>query len=181
MLIDDLCCVLAVHNEEKYLPYSLQSISDLGCKVVVVLDRCSDSSETIVNHCLSNAEIFCKQRSEWSYSCAEAKRVGCEIAKKMGAKIILMSDADVIIDVHAVKKGLELISVFGCVAFGYKQYSLFGSVFLRIVDEIQNLFNNVSHKLGVHPLKSGIYLVRAENAMQPIVTDAKPRAQKRLI
>lgn len=161
---DKLFCVLAIHNEEKYLPYSLQPLLELGCRIVVVLDRCSDSSELIIRRKLPHAIIFAKQHSTWNYYGAETKKTGCDIAKRMGAKLILISDADVILDVDAVKRALKLTLTYPCVVFSYRQYSLFGSVFHRIIDEIHNMFSKLVHEIGTQPVRYGIYIIRAENS-----------------
>jgi len=145
----NLVCVLAVHNEEKYLPYSLGSLRELGCLVVVVLDRCVDSSEKLVRRHLRNVEVVFKRDTLWRNPCAEAKWLGCEVAKELGANLILMSDADVLLDVEAIQKAKCVLESSGyeIVVFPYKQYSLYGSFLSRVSNQIQNLFGFVSRKL----------------------------------
>lgn len=161
---EKIVCVLVVHNEENYLPYSIPSLVELGCKVVVILDRCNDSSEGYIRTYLRNSSIFIKVESKWDNSLAEAKSVGCDIAKILGADLILMSDADIELDVDEVKKAIRLTSDFPILVLTYKDYSLFGSAFFRIIDEAHNLFGRIVRKLGIQPVRFGIYIVRAENA-----------------
>lgn len=68
---------LPVHNEEKYLPYSLGSLVDAPIdELVVVLDRCSDHSKEIVERFKNEwstfpVEIYEKSWHRWRYK-AEA-------------------------------------------------------------------------------------------------------------
>jgi|YelNatPaOPRAMG01_1025707.scaffolds.fasta_scaffold72835_2 hypothetical protein len=39
---------MAIHNEEKYLPYSLKPLLSTNFEIIFVLDRCTDSSEKII-------------------------------------------------------------------------------------------------------------------------------------
>jgi len=158
-----LVCVLAVYNEENYLPYSLGPLRKLGCLVVVVLDRCVDSSEKLVRRHLRNIELVFKDGNCWGNACAEAKSLGCDVAKKLGADLILMVDADVLLDVEALQKGKRILesSKYDIVVLPYKQYSLYGSFLSKILNQIQNLFGFVSRKLKIQPVRSGIYVGKA--------------------
>ena len=159
-----LVCVLAVHNEEAYLPYSLGPLGELGCLVVVVLDRCVDASEKLVKRHLRNVELVFKDSGCWKNSCAEAKSLGCDVAKKFGADLILMTDADVLLDVEAVQKAKCTLesSDYQVVVLPYGQYSLFGSFMSRVSNEAQNLFASLTRKLKIHPVRFGIYLGKAD-------------------
>jgi len=158
-----LVCVLAVHNEEKYLPYSLGPLGELGCLVVVVLDRCVDASEKLVRRHLRNVELVFKDGNCWRNPCAEAKSLGCDVAKKLGADLILMADADVLLDVEAVQKAKRVSesSRYEIVVLPYRQYSLYGSFLSRILNQVQNLFGFVSRKLKIQPVRFGVYLGKA--------------------
>lgn len=152
---------MPVHNEELFLPYSLPSLKELNCKVVIVLDRCSDSSEYIIKHYLSNAIVHVKQQFDRRFSMSESKNIGCKIARQNGAKTILISDADIVLDVEAVKKALSLVSS-SFVVLAYKQYSLFGSAFSHIVDELHNFYCIVVRKFKIHPVRTGIFVGLAD-------------------
>ena len=158
-----LVCVLAVHNEENYLPYSLAAINELDNQIVVVLDRCTDSSEKLIRRHVKNANVVLKERGSWKNPCAEAKSLGCDLAKELGADMILVTDADVLLDINAVQKTKSLLasSNHQIVALPYRQYSLYGSPISRILNEIQNLFGFVNRKLKIHPVRFGIYVGRA--------------------
>lgn len=161
-MLDSLCCVLAVHNEERFLPYSVGALNELGCKVVVVLDRCSDSSERIVKASLVNTFVYIKQKSGCRFSMSESKNIGCEIARQNGAELLLISDADVILDVGAVKRALNYLASSCFVVLAYREYSLFGSAFYRFIDELHNLFSAFVRKFRVHPVRAGIFVGLAE-------------------
>jgi len=158
-----LVCVLAVHNEENYLPYSLMPIKELNSQTVVVLDRCVDSSEKLVRRHIENAELVFKEDSHWKNPCAEAKSLGCNVAKKLGADLILVTDADVLLDVKAVQKARTLLqsSDYQIIALPYRAYSLYGSFMSRILNEIQNLFAFVGRRLQIHPGRFGVYVGKA--------------------
>jgi glycosyltransferase involved in cell wall biosynthesis len=46
--MESVSCVMAIHNEEKYLPYSLKPLLSTNFEIIFVLDRCTDSSEKII-------------------------------------------------------------------------------------------------------------------------------------
>jgi glycosyltransferase involved in cell wall biosynthesis len=46
--MEDINCVISVHNEEKYLPYSLKPLLLTDFEIIFVLARCTDSSEKII-------------------------------------------------------------------------------------------------------------------------------------
>ena len=159
-----LVCVLAVHNEEDYLPYSLPSIRELDSQVVVVLDRCVDSSEKIIRRHIKNTHFVLKQSSCWKDSCSEAKSLGCNVARELGANLILITDADVLLDVNAVQKAQTILSSSDCqlVVLPYWQYSLYGSFLSKLANKIQNLFARINRKMKIHPVRFGIYVGKAD-------------------
>jgi len=69
----------------------------------------------------------------------------------------LVSDADVILDAEAVKKALSLVSS-SFVVLAYNQYSLYGSAFSRVIDELHNLFCVATRKFGIHPVRAGVFV-----------------------
>jgi len=160
-----LFCVLAVHNEQKYLPYTLESLKKLDCPVVVVLDRCLDSSENLIKRHIQKVKFVFKDVSHWKNSCAEAKSLGCDIAKKLGANLILITDADISLDVEAIQKAKRILesSKYDIIVLPYKQYSLYGSFMSRISNQIQNLFTSINRKLRMQPIRFGIYIGKANS------------------
>jgi len=160
-----LVCVLAVHNEEEYLPYSLGPLRELGCLVVAVLDRCVDSSGKLIKRYVENVEVVFKETASWKNSyAAEAKNLGCDVAKELGADMILMTDADVLLDVDAVQKARSILASSNnqIVVLPYWQYSLFASPISRILNGIQNLFASINRKLKIHPVCFGVYVGEAD-------------------
>jgi glycosyltransferase involved in cell wall biosynthesis len=98
---------MAIYNEEKFLPYSLPPVADsFFDEVVVVLDRCTDNSERMVKGVMDTRFVlFNKSGQDWKYPCAESKNTGCTLAN---GELLMISDADVILDVDAVKRAIEL-------------------------------------------------------------------------
>jgi len=71
--------VMPVHNEEKYLPYSLASL--LRCPIdelVIVLDRCTDRSTIITERFAKiapyNVKLIQKNSRKWKYQSAKVLR-----------------------------------------------------------------------------------------------------------
>lgn len=159
-----LFCVLVMHNEEKFLPYSIPSLLELGCMVVVVLDRCTDSSEAFIRQHLKKVDFVFKDSVCWVNSCAEAKQLGCARAKELGADYILVSDADIMLDTIALQKAVSILesSDYQIIVLSYWQYSLFGSLFNRIANKTQNLFALVTRRFGFHPVRFGLYIGKAD-------------------
>jgi len=161
-------CVVAVHNEEKFLPYSLLNITDaVFDDVIFVLDRCTDDSEKLVKGVMDKRFVlYHKNRQDWKEACAESKNVGCSLA--MG-ELLMISDADVILDIGAVKEAIELVAKkeIDAVVFTYRQYSLFGTILSRIKDEWINLLWMLIRKSGFQPIRSGIYMIKKELAVIP--------------
>jgi glycosyltransferase involved in cell wall biosynthesis len=60
-------CVMAIHNEEKYLPYSLAALLQTNFELIFVLDRCIDSSEKIIRKFKvkrKNSRVVYKSKAE---------------------------------------------------------------------------------------------------------------------
>lgn len=85
--------IMPVHNEEEYLPLSLQSLKMADIKdLVVVIDRCTDNSEDIVKKEFPKAKIIKKQLCKWNNSYAENLQLGYKCSK---GDIICIHDADI--------------------------------------------------------------------------------------
>ena len=77
--------VLLVHNEQKYLPYSLNSLTEANLdELIIVLDRCTDKSEEIIRHFQPNykIKIFRKDWAYWNNPIAEVAEFGFSKATK---------------------------------------------------------------------------------------------------
>jgi glycosyltransferase involved in cell wall biosynthesis len=155
-------CMMTVCNEEKYLPYSLPVLTcNVFDELVVVLDRCTDSSEQLIRE-YADARIVTKHVMLGEHPLAEAKAYGC--AQAYG-RYVMVTDADIILDVGAVAEASQLLDAkpdVNIVCFTYRNYSLFGGVFSRVKDEWINLFGKVVRHLKLQPLRTGIYLMRRD-------------------
>jgi len=91
--------VLLVHNDERYLPYSLGSLLAAPLdELVIVLDRCADKSEKIVRTFKPkySAKILIKDWNEWKNPIAETANFGFSQAN---GDIVYALQADVYHDI----------------------------------------------------------------------------------
>lgn len=89
----DVSLIMAVHNEEKYLPRSLPPLVKSNIKeFIVILDKCTDNSENIVKRYVPNAKIIKKNKQKWRNSYAENLQIGFNIAE---CNLICIHDADI--------------------------------------------------------------------------------------
>lgn len=117
--------VIAIHNEEKYLPYCLASLWNAPVdEFIFVLDRCTDGSENIVKKFAAhhpNCKILYKTEKMWLQPVVEAFDFGAEHAT---GDYVFMVPADVIMDLKVFDEahlcGKPLM-------FRYYNYALFGS------------------------------------------------------
>lgn len=91
--------VMPVHNEQDYLPYSLASLKDMEInELVIVLDRCTDQSEHIVNNFSKYpnfpVRIFRKNLKKWKH----IAEVWHYTISRATNKIVYPLGADVIAD-----------------------------------------------------------------------------------
>jgi cellulose synthase/poly-beta-1,6-N-acetylglucosamine synthase-like glycosyltransferase len=171
---------MAIYNEEKFLPYSLPNIVDpVFNELVFVFDRCTDKSEELVKGFMDERfVIFHKDKQEWVNPCAESKSVGVSLANK---ELLMISDADVILDIDSVKKAIKLFEKdIDAVVFSYNQYSLSGTIFNRIKDEWINLLWRFIRKSKFQPTRSGIYMIKKEMAIIPDLTGEYDHLQQTL-
>ncbi|MDH5771206.1 MAG: glycosyltransferase family 2 protein [Candidatus Bathyarchaeota archaeon] len=125
--------VVPVHNEGKYLPYSLPSIYRLEPdEVILIFDRCSDESRKVSEEIAKNIGFIQKTKfielndpsPSWSFRKAFLRRYGYKLAKN---NVILNVDADMYLD-ESIRKYIHRIGEngIGIVSFGYidKPYSI---------------------------------------------------------
>ncbi len=87
--------IIPIHNEEKYLPCSLESLKQVEDRIfefVFILDRCTDRSEIIVRQWFPKAKIIKKETCRWKNAIAENFQLGLEMSK---GDVICTHDADV--------------------------------------------------------------------------------------
>ena len=86
--------VMPIHNEEKYLPESLKTLKEIEnqfFEFIFILDKCTDSSESIILEWFGNATIIKKESNKWKNSYAENLQLGFEVSK---GNIVCIQDAD---------------------------------------------------------------------------------------
>lgn len=86
---------MPIHNEEDYLPCSLESLKRVEDKIfefIFILDRSTDHSETVVRQWFPNARIILKETCKWKNAIAENFQIGFEMSK---GDVICTHDADV--------------------------------------------------------------------------------------
>ena len=87
--------IMPVHNEEEYLPKSLESLKRVEgqfSELIFILDRCMDNSETVVKQWFPNGKIVKKQFASWKNSLAENFQLGFQVSV---GDVICTMDADV--------------------------------------------------------------------------------------
>src|SRR4030042_3186806 len=85
--------VMAIHNEEAYLPISLKSLKTSPiAELIVILDRCTDDSEIIVKSEFPNANVIKKEKVKWENSYAENLQIGLEHSN---GELVCIHDADI--------------------------------------------------------------------------------------
>lgn len=115
----ELVVVTAAHNEEIHLPYSIRALiracdtANSSWEQVIVLDRCTDRSETIARGFSKkhpNITIHAKTKVKWKHTYAENLMIGFEYAVKTKADCFAVVDADIILEKEYVAKVLPAVS-----------------------------------------------------------------------
>jgi len=133
--------VMPIHNEEKFLPYSLPSIFCLKPdEVILIFDRCTDRSIEVAKKISTHFRYtqqtqFIKLNDPsptWTFRVAFLRRYGFKIAKN---DVILNTDADTILD-SRIAEYLHLIgkNEVALVSFSRRHYPLtFQDFIARII------------------------------------------------
>jgi glycosyltransferase involved in cell wall biosynthesis len=135
----DFTVIMPVHNEEEFISYSLPSIYSLKPnELLVLLDRCTDDSESIIKNISKKSETCCITRiiesneatPDWNRRSSYLRRKGFHLAKN---DVILNTDADIILDPkissHLANIGLNGLGLIG---FGFIDYPYNVQSFLRM-------------------------------------------------
>ncbi|MCB5191834.1 glycosyltransferase [Methylobacillus arboreus] len=121
--------VVPVHNEAQYLHACLAAITKAArhgrlqnetVKIVVVLDACSDESESISH--LFTVKIL----KEEFKNVGQARAVGAEYLLAQGARWLAFTDADTIVDLRWIVSQLGLNSEAVCGTIQISDWSGFG-------------------------------------------------------
>lgn len=129
--------VMPIHNEEKYLPYSLSSVYNLDPgEVILLFDRCTDNSLNVarkISDILNTKDLtrfitLNKSSPDWSNRVAFLRRYGFKITNY---DIILNTDADIILDAEIRKFLKKIKGNVGLISFGYIDKPFTVQCFLR--------------------------------------------------
>ena len=104
--------LMAVHNEEKILDYTLKNLLDIpydNYEVIIGLDGCNDRSEEIVKKYVKKSNKF----KYYNLNIREGKPAVIDaIIKKSSGELIIVQDADWIFDFRDEEKLDEFLKVF---------------------------------------------------------------------
>lgn len=137
--------VMPVHNEERYLPYSLRSLEKAPIsEFIFVLDHSTDRSEEILRKFASKypkCRILKKTKMRWLNPSAESYDYGAQHAR---GEVVYFIDADVAVDPAVFdeknwKKGNAL-------RFRYYHYNLYGN---KLKYGYEKVLLRISEKLGL--------------------------------
>ena len=152
--------VMPIHNEEKYLPFSLASLLYANLdELIVVLDRCTDRSEQIINSfseivSYSIRKIIVKERC-WFYPTAEVFKIGFEAAE---GDIIYSLAGDCYYNPQIFRINWENIDF---ASFPYLEYPIHGDLTEKLhanwVNFYKFILNIIYPKLTKKERFSGIY------------------------
>ena len=138
------------------------STSQHGVAITEEITKLDDTIDVVIAEAIPDDIVF-KNHNVWKNPCAEAKNWACERAKELGCDLILMTDADVLLDVECVEKAKSLLdSSNQIVVLPYSQYSLFSSFMSKVSNQIQNLFASLNRRLKIQPIRFGVYIGKAD-------------------
>ena len=156
-----LSVVMPVHNEEKYLPYSLRSlklIDDLVDEFIFVIDNCSDNSEIMIKTMFPGSIISHLDTHKRKFLASETFQQGFDLASK---DIVLATGGDLV--VNQMLPGLIRDSfsnpLMGTTCFRYLNYDLFDFK-MRVKGHYENLYRNLIEKVRKQARHTGFYAFR---------------------
>jgi glycosyltransferase involved in cell wall biosynthesis len=120
--------VMPIHNEAKFLPFSLPSVYNIcPSEVILLFDRCSDDSEAIAAEIISRFDpLYSKticindlpENTRHNFRVAFLKRLGMDLAS---CDVVLTVDADLILDPN-IKLLIEDIIDYPFISFEHVDY-----------------------------------------------------------
>ena len=146
---------MPVHNEEKFLPFSLLSIYNLKpSEVILIFDRCTDKSLEVAkevsskHHFHENTKfVEVTENSDWKFRFSFLRCLGIDMASN---DIILITGADLILD-SRIANQLSRIKQFPFISFSHIDIPVnFTNIIQRLLSHLP-IFKR--DKLG------GIYIV----------------------
>jgi glycosyltransferase involved in cell wall biosynthesis len=120
--------IVPIHNEERFLPYTLPSIYNIDpSEVILIFDRCIDNSKKVSkkiaeschkDHLTRYIELS-NNRRIWKFRSAYVRRLGFNLTKY---NYILNVDADIVLDPNIKNHIKKLVNNLGLISFGYLDY-----------------------------------------------------------
>jgi len=151
--------VLLVHNEQKYLPYSLNSLTEANLdELIIVLDRCTDKSEYITKRFSPNypVHIYEKGWNEWENPIAEVAEYGFSLAR---GDVIFSLGADVYFDNKMFREewfnGYDMVG-FECLSWDLRNSTLRTS-YEACLKKLYRPFNSGEWYGGVFGVKRKVW------------------------
>jgi glycosyltransferase involved in cell wall biosynthesis len=157
--------VVAVHNEEQYLPYCIMALRDSPLyEAIFVLDRCSDRSLNIIEETNFpfKVKVIELKKKQWLSPTAEPFAIGF---KEATGDVAYSIGSDIYVDPRIFTvdwSGIDLCS-FKC-----NDYSLFGSSWEKlkaktketVIYNYERLKNRIAHRsmlTGIYGFRKTIY------------------------
>jgi glycosyltransferase involved in cell wall biosynthesis len=158
--------VMAAHNEEEYLPYSLNSLAGAPIdELVIVLDRCTDESLRIVENFKCNFEkkIIQLQEKRWKNPTAEPFAVA---AKAATGDIVYVLGADIYADQKIFRADWSNLDYRSWSHEGYPLAKKDQMLIVRVRENLANAYEKLKCRLvglkfatGVYAYKKHVYTV----------------------
>lgn len=149
--------IMPIHNEEKFLPFSLPSVYKImPSEIILIFDNCTDRSKEVAKKIMQKydpSQLITKcvddlpKITEYAFRVAYVKRLGMNLASY---NTVLVVDADTILN-SKIRECLSQIKHFPFISFGRTDYPI-------------NWRNQIKHILGFIPLwknerLTGLYAV----------------------
>ncbi len=133
---------MPIHNEEAFLPYTLATLVDAGLnELVVVLDRCSDKSEAIIDKFAlkTNYPIrkFVVEKRKWKHRTAEVFNIAI---KNTESEVIYPLGGDCMYDTRIFEIDWRPIDF---ATFSLIDYDLLGDQWRKIRANIINVYRKI--------------------------------------
>jgi glycosyltransferase involved in cell wall biosynthesis len=140
----DFSVVIPVHNESKFLPYSLPSVYNLNpSEVILIFDRCTDSSIEVASKIVKHYDPTLKitkfiynipdEENNFTFRVAFIKYYAISI---VSYDTVLMSDADIILNPE-IKNQIKQIEKFPFLCFAYFDFPVnWRNVLSKLINKI---------------------------------------------
>jgi glycosyltransferase involved in cell wall biosynthesis len=151
---------MAAHNEENYLPYSLKSLQNASIdEFVIVLDRCTDRSLSIVEDFKCNFEkrIILLTKKRWKNPTAEPFALAAQAAT---GDIVYVLGADIYADPKIFQADWSNLDYRSWNLDGYPLLREESMFMVRLKDKLCLLYEKLKCRLTGLKFSTGIYAYR---------------------